>query len=119
MSRTIQSRNAQVMRKKDAVARTESEAEARERALATLALMRREDVALTTAANSVGIDPKTVLRYVGSALRQEAPRGDYRATPHDSIPRTLHFITTTGTVPITVTDSRTASRISEHMNSVR
>jgi hypothetical protein len=31
----------------------------------------------------------------------------------------LHFITPTGTVAIKVTDSRTASRIGEHMNAVR
>jgi hypothetical protein len=106
------------MRRKDAVARTESELEARERALATLASMRRENLSLTAAADSVGIDPRTVLRYVGSALRQ-GPDGEYRATPQDSIPRTLHFITPAGTVPITVADSRTASRIAEHMNAVR
>jgi hypothetical protein len=80
--------------------------------------MRREDLSLTAAADSVGVDPRTVLRYVGSALRQGAD-GEYRATPHDSIPRTLHFITPAGTVPITVADSRTASRIAEYMNAVR
>lgn len=106
------------MRRKDVVAHTESEIEARERALATLASMRRENLSLTAAAGSVGIDPRTVLRYVGSALRQ-GPDGEYRAVPHDSIPRTLHFITPSGTVPITVADSRTASRIAEHMNAVR
>jgi hypothetical protein len=31
----------------------------------------------------------------------------------------LHFITPEGTIPITVKDSRTASRIAEHMNAVR
>jgi hypothetical protein len=107
------------MRRKDAIPHNETEAEHRELALAALALMRREEVSLTAAASTVGIDPKTVLRYVGSALRQEGPNEDYRATPHDSIPRTLHFIAPTGTVPITVTDSRTASRIGEHMNAVR
>lgn len=106
------------MRRKDAVAHTESELEARERALATLASMRREKLSLTAAAEFVGIDPRTVLRYVGSALKQ-GPDGEYRATPHDSIPRTLHFISSGGTVPITVADSRTASRIAEYMNSVR
>ena len=67
----------------------------------------------------MGIDPRTVLRYVGSALEREGPYGEYRATPHDQIPRTLHFITPEGTVAITVKDSRTASRIAEHMNAVR
>jgi hypothetical protein len=107
------------MRKKDAVPRNDSENETRERALATVALMRREDLALTAATTTFGIDPKTVRRYAGSALRRESRGGDYRATSHDRIPRTLYFITATGTITITVSDSRTASRIAEHMNAVR
>ena len=107
------------MRRKNAIPQNETEAEHRDLALAALALMRREEVSLTAAASTVGIDPKTVLRYVGSALRQERPNEDYRAIPHDSIPRTLHFITPTGTVAVTVADSRIASRIGEHMNAVK
>ena len=108
-----------VMRRKNAIPQNETEAEHRELALAALALMRREEVSLTAAASTVGVDPKTVMRYVGSALRQAGPNEDYRAIPHDSIPRTLHFITPTGAVAITVADSRIASRISEHMNAVK
>src|SRR5437016_2016535 len=106
------------MRHRNAVQRTEGEAQTRERALATLALMRRESLSLKTAADTVGIDPRTVLRYVGSALQLE-PGGDYHPTPHDRIPRTLHFITPRGPVAVTVRDSRTASRIAEYMNAVR
>ena len=107
------------MRHRNARPRTEGEAQARERALATLALMRRENLSLEAAANAVGTDPRTVLRYVGSALRHEGPGGDYQAIPHDRIPRTLHFITAAGPTEVTVHDSRTASRIAEHMNAVR
>ncbi len=103
----------------DAIPQNESEAQTREQALAVLALMRREKLKLREASNRVGIDPRTVLRYVGSALEREGPHGEYRATPHDQIPRTLHFITPEGTVAITVRDSRTATRIAEHMNAVR
>src|SRR5437016_13840319 len=107
------------MRHRNARPRTEGEAQARERALATLALMRRENLSLEAAANAVGTDPRTVLRYVGSALRHEGPGGDYQAIPHDRIPRTLHFITAAGPTELTVHDSRTASRIAQHMNAVR
>lgn len=103
----------------DAIPQDASEAQSREQALAVVALMRRKGLSLREAAISVGIDPRTVLRYVGSALEREGQHGEYRATPHDQIPRTLHFITPQGTVAITVADSRTASRIGEHMNAVR
>lgn len=107
------------MKRRSAIPSNEREAQAREQSLATLALMRRKHLALTAAAAEIGADPKTVLRYVGSALRQEEFRGPYLATPHDTIPRTLHFITPEGTMPVTVQDSRTASRIAEYMNAVR
>jgi|SRR5205823_711144 len=107
------------MVRRNAKPHNEEESQTRERALAALALMRRERLTLKTAAETVGIDPRTVLRYVGSALRQTGPRGDYHAIPHDRIPRTLHFITAAGPTEVTVHDSRTASRIAEHMNAVR
>jgi hypothetical protein len=107
------------MVRRNAKPRTEEETQTRERALTALALMRREGLALNAAANAVGIDPKTVLRYVGSALRQKGERGDYHATAYDHIPRTLHFITPGGPLPVTVQDSRIASRIAEYMNAVR
>jgi hypothetical protein len=81
--------------------------------------MRREALSLQEAANRVGIDPRTVLRYVGSELRQDEPGGHYVATPYDHMPRTLHFFTRAGTIPITVADSRIATRISEHTNAVK
>ena len=107
------------MKQRDAISQNESEAQSREQSLAVLALMRREGLSLQEAANRVGIDPRTVLRYVGSALEREGPHGQYHATPHDRIPRTLHFITPEGTVAITVNDSRMATRMAEHMNAVR
>jgi hypothetical protein len=106
-------------RNPDAIPQNESEAQSREQALAVVALMRREGLSLREAATRAGIDPRTVLRYVGSALERQGQHGEYRATPHDQSPRSLHFITPQGTVVITVKDSRTASRIAEHMNAVR
>ncbi len=106
-------------RHRDAVQQNEAEAQSREQALAVLALMRREGLSLQGAAIRVGIDPRTTLRYVGSALEREGPHGEYRPTAHDHIPRTMHFITAEGTIAITVRDSRAASRIAEHMNAVR
>jgi hypothetical protein len=82
--------------------------------------MRRDGLSLEEAASSQGIDAKTVLRYVGSALRQEEKGGRYLAKPHDHIPRTVQAIVRGGgKTVVTVDDSRIASRIAEHMNAVR
>jgi hypothetical protein len=106
------------MRHRNAKPRNELEAQDRERALAARALMRREKVSLRAAARAQGTDPKTVRRFVGSALRRDK-RGRYWAKPYDRIPSTLNFLTADGPVAITVRDSRTASRIAEHSNAVR
>ena len=107
------------MSRRNAIPRNQYEAQDRERALATLARMRRERLTLSAAAKTEGIDPRTVLRYVGSALYRRGRDQDYRATGYDRNPRTLHFITTQGIVPVTVHDSRTASVIAAYMNAVR
>jgi hypothetical protein len=104
------------MRRRNAIPRNEIQAQARERALAALALMRREHLSVKVAARAADTDTKTVLRYVGSALRRESPRGRYRPAAYDRIPRVVNFDTPTGPVWITVRDSRTASRIGEHKN---
>ncbi len=107
------------MRRRNTIPRTVREAQARERALATLALMRREGLALKVAAKAEHTSPRTVRRYVGSALRQRGLGERYRPTTHDRIPRALQIVTPRRTVPVTVRDSRTASRIGEYMNAVR
>jgi hypothetical protein len=92
--------------------------QARERSLATVALMRREEIPLSSAARIQGIPRRTVLEHARSALRRGGG-GDYWALPYDRIRRTLNFLTPRGTVPVTVHDSRTATDIAEHMNAVR
>ena len=104
---------------RNATPRTEREAEARERALATLALMRREKLSLTAAAKAERTRPRTVKRYIRSALRQKSAGERYRPTTHDRIPRTLQIVTRRGTLPVTVRNSRTASLIGQYMNAVR
>ena len=79
--------------------------------------MRREKRSLTAAARAERTSPRTVKRYVRSALRQKGPGERSRLTPHDRIPRTLNVVGRT--LPVTVRDSRTASRIAEYMNAVR
>lgn len=109
-TRRVHRRNAQP--------RTPQEVLERELALAVLADMRRDRQALTKAARARGIDPASVRRYVGSALRR-AVSGRYEATPFDRIPREVSVLTPQGPVWVTVRDSRTASRIGEHRTKVK
>jgi 3-deoxy-D-arabino-heptulosonate 7-phosphate (DAHP) synthase class II len=103
---------------RNAKPRNAREAQDRERALAAMARMRREKVSLRAAARAEDTDPKTVKRFVGSALRQDKS-GRYRAKPYDRISRTLNFLTAKGSVPIMVRHSRTASKVAEHSNALR
>lgn len=107
------------MRRRNAIPRNNREGQARERALAALALMRREKRSLKAAAKAQGTDPRTVRRYVGTAIRQDALRHRYKPTASDRLARSLNVITPGGTQAVTVRDSRTASRIAEHSNAVR
>ncbi len=107
------------MGRRNAIPRTEREAQARERALATLALMRREKLSLKAAARAEHTDTRTVKRYVGSTLRQKGPRGRYRPTAYDRIPRTLYVVTPEGTRPVTVRDSRQATKLAEYWAAVQ
>ena len=110
--------NTKAKHRRNAIPRTEREAEARERALATLALMRREGLALKVAAKAERIDPRTVRRYVGSALRQKSPGERYRPAAYDRLPRTLHVVTSEGMQTVTVGSSRQASRLGEYWAAV-
>jgi hypothetical protein len=92
--------------------RNQRETEARERALAALARMRREGRSLRAAATAEGTSPGTVKRYVGSALRQE-PGGHYRPTPRDRIVRELLFPMASGDLPVRTRSSQDATMLSE------
>jgi len=107
------------MRHRNAIPRRQREAEARERALATLALMRHKGLALAMAAKAEQTSPRTVKRYVGSALRQEGPGGRYWPTASDRIRRTLHVLTSKGTQPVTVRSSRQASQVGAYWAAVQ
>jgi hypothetical protein len=90
----------------------------RERALATLARMRREGIPLSKAARIEGISPRIVREYVRPALRR-GRGGEYWAVPHDRIRRTLNFLDSRGLFPITVFESDKASEIAQFMNAVQ
>jgi hypothetical protein len=88
----------------------------RERALAVLALTRREGLSLRAASDLARTDPRTVRRHAGQAFRKRGSR--WAPTPYDRIPREMTAVTPVGQVPVTVRDSRTASLLAEHANAV-
>jgi hypothetical protein len=104
---------------RNAIPKNQSQAEARERALATLALTRREGKSLTKAASEYETTPRTVLRYVGSAFKRQTARGQYKSTAYDRLSRRLNVIIPQGSEVVTTRDSRTATDIAEHSNAVR
>lgn len=107
------------MSRRNAIPRNSRQAQARERALAVLARMRRFGSSLSSASKVEGTDPSTVRRYAASALRQERVGGRFRVKTSDRIPRTLNFPTPQGQEVVVVRSSRTASLIAEYLNSVR
>jgi hypothetical protein len=107
------------MRRRNAIPRNKRQAHAKERALAAVARMRREGVSLSVAAKVEGTSPNTVRRYAGTALRQKCPGGHCQVTPFDRIARPLNFLTPGGQIPVTVSNSRIATMISEHLKAVK
>jgi len=107
------------MNRRNAIPRTAHQAEARARALATLALMRREKFSLAAAAKLERTSPRTVKRYAGSALRRRGPRGRYVAKPTDRLLRVLVIPTREGLREIAVRSSREASQIAQYENAIQ
>lgn len=104
---------------RNAIPRNKRQIEARERALAAVARMRRELLSLSAAAKVEGTHIRTVRRYAATALERAGGRGLFRAKASDRIARRLNFPTPHGQIDIVVRSSRTASAIGEYLNGVR
>jgi hypothetical protein len=107
------------MQRRNSIPRNKREVEARERALAAVARMRREKLSLSAAAKLEETDIRTVRRYATTALERAGRRGLFRARAFDRIARRLNFPTPQGQMEIVVRSSRTASNIGEYLNAVR
>ena len=83
------------------------------RALHTLARMRRTGASLTAAAREEHIDPRTVRKYLKGELRR---RG--RPTRADRRKRDMVIPTTIGNAPVTVRGSKQASQLGRYMSAV-
>ncbi len=83
-----------------------------------IAMMRARGVSLRQASREIGVDPRTVVRLGGSALRKRAS-GRYAAKASDRLLRVLRVPTREGLREIAVRDSRQASQIAEYANAVQ
>lgn len=90
--------------------------ETRKRSLSILSKMR-QGLSLTAAAREVGIDPRTAVAHLGSALVK--PAGKYVARSADKISRSMVINTDGKQTVIIVSDSKTASIIGQYHNAVR
>jgi hypothetical protein len=103
----------QVRRSEQLWALHPSEREARRAALEAVALMRREGLSLSEAADQAGTTTAAVLRHAGPALEQE--QGRYRARRGDRLLRVMVVLGSDGvTHEVEVRGSRAASLVSEH-----
>jgi len=78
----------------------------------------REGLSLNRAAAEYGIDPRTVLRLAGPALRKRSS-GTYAAKSSDKLLRLLVVPTPRGLAEIAVRDSRSARRIGQYWDAIR
>jgi hypothetical protein len=89
----------------------------RDNALEALHLMRSRRLSLAQAAREIHASPRTVIKYVGTALTKTTA-GRYKAKPSDRLLRSLGFITPKHQITIDVRGSRLASRIATYWNAV-
>ncbi len=79
--------------------------------------LRSQRTSLQQTSKEVGVSPKTVLRYGGSALRKGA-NGRYKTKKSDRLLRMLMVPTGQGPLEIALRDSRQASTLGEYWNAV-
>lgn len=83
------------------------------RSLVGLRLLRRGKMSLAAAAREAGTTPRTMQRYVGSALKK-GKGGRYEATKTDRLPRICPVPTPRGTIHVLIRSWTTASRLGRY-----
>ena len=77
----------------------------------------RDGASLKQASREIGIDPRTVERVAGPALKQ-ARSGRYVASGRDRLQREVRIPSADGLRDVTVRDSKAASLVGEYWNEV-
>ena len=93
------------------------QAQARERALRALSAMRH-GASISRAGRENGVTPRTIRRYVGSALVQDRPGTRIRATKSDRLVRYLQIPGPNGPIEISVRGSKAASEVANYKAAV-
>jgi DNA-binding CsgD family transcriptional regulator len=88
---------------------------ARNRALHALTEMRR-GASLAEAAKSEGVSQRTILKYVGSALRQDHAGGRILAVPRDRFTRHLQIPGPDGPIQVTVKGNKEATELAAYVS---
>lgn len=99
-------------------ARSERFQETWNRAVGVVSKMRTDNVSLRQASRDFGIDPRTVARLAGSALRKQS-NGRYEAKRSDRLLRVLVVPTSEGTREIGIRDSRQGSHLGKYWTAVQ
>lgn len=79
--------------------------------------MRTERLSLKKAAKQEGVNPRTVSRLGGRALKRRSNRS-YAVTKHDSLLRVMNVFTVDGKREVAVRDSRQASTLARYSAAV-
>lgn len=96
---------------------SQSEHQARERALRAVSRMRREGLSVAQAARLEGTTRNTIMRHAGPAIERGGRR--VKAKPADRLARTMNVFGPQGLTTVTVRGSRQATVIAEHWNAIR
>ena len=88
------------------------------RVVHVISKMRADGLSLSQASREFGVDPRTVLRLGGSAVRKRA-NGRYAPRTTDRLLRVLVIPTLEGLREIAVRDSRQASQLAEYWAAVQ
>src|ERR1039458_10800311 len=78
----------------------------------------RNGASISRAARENGVTPRTMKRYLGSALSQDRPGGRLRATKSDRLVRYLQIPGLHGPIDITAHGSKEASEIASYKAAV-
>jgi hypothetical protein len=89
-----------------------------DRVVAVISKLRTQGTSLQQTSKEIGVSPRTVVRWGGSAL-EKGSKGRYQAKRSDGLLRLLMIPTHEGPREIAVRDSRQASLVGKYWNALR
>lgn len=121
-SRTEQSENATRRRMlrtaEEFFAKPQRFREAHSKTIDVLSRMRKQHVSLTKAAKELRVDPRTVIKYGGTAFKKSS-NGRYAAKRTDKLLRILVTPSPEGLREVAVRGTKPASVLAKHANAMR